>query len=115
MPFIDARIAKKLSDDQKEQLKSAFGEAIGAFGKGETWLMVQIQDSCDLWRGGAKVEGGAFLAVSMVGPSADSACARFSAEACDALERTAGVAASDTYITVTSVDDSHWGWNGGTF
>ena len=115
MPFIDARIAKQLSDGQKDELKSAFGRAIGAFDKGETWLMVQIQDSCDLWRGGEKVEDGAFLAVSMVGPSPDSACAEFSSATCDALGDVAGIASDDTYITVTSVDGSHWGWNGGTF
>lgn len=115
MPFIDARISKKLDATQKDALKSALGRAIGAFGKGESWLMVQIQDGCDLWRGGAKLDPGAFVATSMVGPSSGAACADFSAQVARILSEQLGIPGNEVYLTVTSVDGSHWGWNGSTF
>lgn len=115
MPFIDARISEKLDDSQKDALKAAFGQAIGAFGKGEGWLMVQIQDDCDLWRGGSKLSPGAFVATSMVGPSSGAACADFSARVAGILSDQLGIPGDEVYLTVTSVDGSHWGWNGSTF
>ena len=44
MPFIDARLTVPATPEQKEQLKSAFGQAVTALHKSETYLMVQIAD-----------------------------------------------------------------------
>ena len=70
MPFIDARLTVPATPAQKEQLKSAFGQAVTALHKSETYLMVQIADECDLWMGGRRLDKGAYLAVSLFGSAA---------------------------------------------
>ena len=72
MPFIDARLTVPATPEQKEQLKSAFGQAVTALHKSETYLMVQIADECDLWMGGRRLDKGAYLAVSLFGSAARS-------------------------------------------
>ena len=47
MPFIDVRVAKKLSDSEKENLKTALGKAAAIIHKPESYLMVAISDGED--------------------------------------------------------------------
>ena len=49
MPFIDLRTTLPVPADRRESLKAAFGQAITTLHKTETYLMVSIQDRCDLW------------------------------------------------------------------
>ena len=44
MPFIDSKVTVKMSDDQKETLKSSLGQAITTMNKTESYLMVGIND-----------------------------------------------------------------------
>ena len=62
MPFIDARLTMPVDPDRKQALKAAFGKAITTLHKTETYLMVQVQDNCQLWLGGKPLEKGAYLA-----------------------------------------------------
>ena len=43
MPFIDSKVTVKMSDDQKETLKSSLGQAITTMNKTESYLMVGIK------------------------------------------------------------------------
>ena len=52
MPFIDSKVTVKMSDDQKETLKSSLGQAITTMNKTESYLMVGINDGYDLFMGG---------------------------------------------------------------
>ena len=115
MPFVDARIATELSDDQKETLKAELGQAVSTFGKGEDFLMVGIADDYDLWLGGRKLEDGAYVSFSMIGDTPDGACAEFSAKVCDILDRVAGISGDSVYITFHPMSAKRWGWNGSTF
>ena len=63
MPMIDAKMTLSLSDQQKEELKSEFGKLIETLNKPESYLMVGIEDSADLWFGGKKLEKGAYIAL----------------------------------------------------
>ena len=67
MPFIDLRTTVPTAPQQREALKTAFGQAITALHKTETYLMVSIQDNSELWLGGQKLDKGAFVAVSLYG------------------------------------------------
>ena len=65
MPFIDAKVTVSLDATRKEALKAAFGKAIPTLHKTETYLMVGIQDNCDLWMAGQKLTRGAYVSVSL--------------------------------------------------
>ena len=63
MPFIDTRVTVKLTDEQKDTLKTELGKAITIINKTEPYLMVGIQDGYDLYFGGEKLEKGAFVGI----------------------------------------------------
>jgi len=79
MPFIDSRITAKVSDQQKEEIKAELEKLITTLNKSETYLMVGIEDACDLWLGGRKLEKGAYVAVSLYGSAPKEAYDRRSA------------------------------------
>ena len=54
MSFIDSKVTVKMSDSQKEQIKTKLGQAIGLLGKTENFLMVGFDDEYDLYMGGEK-------------------------------------------------------------
>ena len=56
MPFIDSKVTFKLTDSQKEDIKTELGRLITTLGKSENYLMVSIEDACDLWLAGKKLE-----------------------------------------------------------
>lgn len=122
MPYIDSRFSFKMSDSEKEELKSEFGKMIALMNKPESYLMVSIADDSDLWFGGNKLEKGAFIAVSLFAPftidggeiiNRNRSYEKFTAAACKYLEDRFGIPQSAVYITYTAVP--HWGWNGGNF
>ena len=57
MPFIESKLTVKITDQQKEEIKSELGKLISTLNKSETYLMVGIEDSCDLWLGGKEKLG----------------------------------------------------------
>ena len=113
MPFIDVRVAGKLSDSQKENLKSALGKAVSIIHKPESYLMVAISDGADLWFAGKKQPDGAFVAVSLYGSASSQDYSRMTGEITRILTGDYGVNGGALYITYTPVSD--WGWNGSNF
>ena len=67
MPFIDSKVTMKMTDRQKEEIKSELGRLISTLNKSEDYLMVGIEDAYDLWLGGKKLDKGAYVAVSPYG------------------------------------------------
>ena len=94
MPFIDSKVTVKMSDDQKETLKSSLGQAITTMHKTESYLMVGINDGYDLFMGGKKLD-------AMTG------------KICDIFANVLGIPGNAVYVTYHGVHD--WGWNGGNF
>lgn len=113
MPFIDCRVSKKLTDEQKEQIKSALGAAVSALHKTESYLMVGIADGYDLYFGGKKLGAGAFVDVRAFGALRAPDCEKMTSLVCDILQNRAGISPSDTYITYQGYEN--WGWNGSDF
>ena len=113
MPFIDLRTTVPAAPAQREALKTAFGQAITALHKTETYLMVSIQDSCELWLGGRKLEKGAYVAVSLYGSAGAGDYNRMTGLVCSILSEHLGIPADAVYVTYPPVSD--WGWNGRNF
>ncbi len=113
MPFINSKVTVKLSDQQKETLKTELGKLITTLNKSETYLMVGIEDSCDLWLGGRKLDKGAYVAVSLFGSAPKESYDRLTGQICDLLSDKLGIPGNAVYVTYHPVSD--WGWNGGNF
>ncbi len=113
MPFIDSRVTVPVSAEEKDALKTELGQLIRTLNKSETYLMVQIEDACDLWLGGKKLDRGAYVAVSLYGNAPADAYDRMTGEICALLERRLGIPGRAVYVTYHPVSD--WGWNGQNF
>ena len=113
MPFIDSKITLKISMQQKEEIKSELGKLIETLNKSETYLMVNIEDACDLWLGGEKLEKGAYLAVSLYGDAPKELYDRMTGRICEMMNRKLGIPGNAVYVTYHPVSD--WGWNGKNF
>ena len=99
MPFIDLRTTVPAAPEQREALKAAFGQAITALHKTETYLMVSIQDNCELWLGGQKLEQGAYVAVSLYGSASSADYNRMTGLVCGILSQHLGLPPKAVYVT----------------
>ena len=113
MPFIDSKVTVKVSDQQKEEIKSELGRLIATLNKSETYLMVGIEDAYDLWLGGKKLEKGAYVAVSLYGEAPKAAYDKLTGQICALLADQLGIPGNAVYVTYHPVSD--WGWNGANF
>lgn len=113
MPFIDVKLSKKLSDAEKQQLKSDLGASIPLMHKPESYLMVGICDGYDLYFAGNKLENGAFVSVSAFGSVNPSDSQKMTASICEILNRRFAIQGGDVYVTYAGVEN--WGWNGRNF
>lgn len=115
MPFVDAKITVPVSEEKRDAIKSGLGRAVSVFGKGESWLMVGIDDDYALWLGGNKLDHGAFVSVSLIGETPDEACGEFTRHLCDLLATELGIPGENVYVTYHPMMRTRWGWNGSTF
>ena len=113
MPFIDSKITVPVTPAQKEDIKAELGKMITTLNKTETYLMVGIEDSYDLWLGGRKLDRGAYVAVSLYGSAAPEAYDRLTGQICRLLSEKLGIPGDAVYVTYHPVSD--WGWNGQNF
>lgn len=113
MPFIDVKITRKLTDEQKLELKAKLGESISIMHKPESYLMVGIADGYDLYFAGKKLANGAYVGVKLFGKPAAGDCARMTKALCDLLGTRFGIPSDCVYVTYQGISD--WGWDGGNF
>lgn len=113
MPFIDCKITKKLTDGQKEDIKTRLGKAISNMHKTESYLMVGICDGYDLYFAGKKLESGAFVDIRAFGAVSPADCNKMTASVCTILSDVASIQPASTYVTYEGY--SNWGWNGSNF
>ena len=113
MPFIDVKLSKKITDSEKEQLKSDLGKAVSIMHKPESYLMVGICDGYDLYFAGNKLSNGAFVSISVYGKANPADTRKMTETVCDILNKRFSVAGRDVYVTYTDVEN--WGWNGSNF
>ena len=113
MPFIDSKITVPVSPEMKEEIKTELGKLITTLHKSETYLMVGIEDSYDLWLGGKKLDKGAYVSVSLYGNAPAEAYDRLTGQICSLLAEKLGIPGEAVYVTYHPVTD--WGWNGSNF
>lgn len=113
MPFIDVKLSKKITDDEKEQLKCDLGKSISILHKPESYLMVGICDGYDLYFAGNKLSNGAYLSVSALGKINPADAQKMTASICDILNKRFSIAGNDVYVTYSDIDK--WGWDGSNF
>lgn len=113
MPFIDVKLSKKITDEEKELLKSDLGKSVSIMHKPESYLMVGISDGYDLYFAGNKLANGAYVSVSAFGKVNPSDTQKMTESICAILSKRFSVAGKDVYVTYAGVEN--WGWNGGNF
>ena len=111
--MIDSKLTVKLTNEQKEKIKTRFGQAVSALHKGETYLMVGFEDSYELYLGGKKLEKGAYVSVSLFGRASASDYEKMTGLVCNILAEELGIPASAVYVTYHEIQN--WGWNGANF
>ena len=113
MPMIEVKTTVPLSQEKRDVLKTELGKAISIMGKPESYLMIGLEDSKDLYFGGKKLEKGAFVQVKALGAINSSQSNQMTAKITEILDTTLGIPGSNIYITYQGYDN--WGWNGSNF
>ena len=114
MPYIEAKLTKKLSDNQIDALKSGFGKAIECIpGKSESWLMVNIEDGKNIYFQGNNDSDSAFISVAIFGKAQKKDYDNLTYQLCSLISTTTGISQDRTYITYSEMDK--WGWNSNNF
>ena len=113
MPLIDSRVTVPVAEPVKEELRSELGKLISILHKSEAYLMISLEDSCELWLGGKKLDRGAYVAVSLYGDAPAEAYDRLTAGICRLYTEKLGIPGDAIYVTYHPVRD--WGWNGHNF
>lgn len=113
MPYIDLKTTVKLTDSQKETIKSELGKALSAINKPEAFLMVGINDGYELWMAGEKLEKGVYTEVSLLGDAGSEKYNKLTGLICELLQKELDVPGENIYVTYHPLSD--WGWNGKNF
>ena len=110
MPYIAVTTSKVLSDDQKDDLKSAIGEKISLIpGKSEAQLMVDIDDSHTMYFAGEKRKL-AYIDVRCYGSTEFENKKALTEALFDAVEQHTGLHEDSIYLTYSEF--SNWGTRG---
>lgn len=113
MPYINFKTNQKLDESTKIQLKAELGRAIATIpGKSETYLMVAIEDSVDMWLGGDQ-KPLAMIDVKIYGHAKPADFSRMTGELCKISKSLVGIDPTGVYATYEEIDN--WGWNGKNF
>ena len=105
----------KTARDVSDRIKAGLGQAIAYLpGKSEDWLMVAIEDHCQMYFGGETDRPIAIAEVKILGDAVDREGAeKMTGELTRILGENLGVAPKDLYIKYEALPD--WGWNGKNF
>ena len=113
MPYIKAKTSVAVSPQQEQTLKAKLGQAITKLGKGEAWLMVEVEDNCRLWFRGENSEGIAYVEVALFGKASADQYDEMTKAVCEIVSDTLGISGEEIYVKYEEV--SHWGYNSFNF
>lgn len=112
MPFIDLKTSAEICKDAEISLKTKFGQAITDLGKGENWLMVNIEGNKAMYFKGQ--EGNCAIAeIALFGKATDSQYDKMTADICEILSEELNIPVDRIYVKYEEVD--HWGYSGFNF
>lgn len=110
MPYIGISTSKKLSEEQKDALKTALGESIGVIpGKSEKALMIDISDAHTMYFAGEKRQL-AFVDVRCYGSTEFANKKAFTEAAFDVVQQTTELPEDSIYLTYSEF--ANWGTKG---
>ncbi len=113
MPFIEVKTNQSIDNEAKVKIKSALGEAITAIpGKSESWLMVKIDDSADMWFKGSD-EPCAMFDVSVFGNASAQSYEKLTSLLCGIAQDYMGISPDRVYAKYTGIEN--WGYNNFNF
>lgn len=112
MPYVHMNIAKKLSDEQKEAIKSSVGQLIEILpGKAEKVLMIRLDDDLQMYFRGAP-ENCAYVNVCLYLMSPDEKKGEFGRAFVASLSELAGIDVTNIFLSFSEFGN----WvSGGTF
>ena len=101
MPYINTVTTRKISDSERNEIKSELGKIISLFpGKSEDWLMLSFSDDVKMYFRGDDGEDTAYVEVKIFG-------------ICELYEEKLGIPSERIYVKYEECDK--WGWNGSNF
>ncbi|RSX55137.1 macrophage migration inhibitory factor [Bifidobacterium dolichotidis] len=115
MPVIHTHVSVSTTKEQRDALKSIFGQAITAVpGKSEGWLMCPFEDNMPIYFGGSDDAPAAYVEVNVFGNHVDeSAWEKLTTQIMHGLNTVLSIPEDRTYIRYTATPN--WGWNGSNF
>lgn len=113
MPYINVNTTRKLTAEEKENIKTELGKSLNVLGKSEQWLMVDFEDGKELWLGGKKLQSGAFIEVKLFGDAGRKKYEEMNKLLTDYFNCHFDIPGNCIYVTFTPVE--YWGWNGMMF
>lgn len=116
MPYINSNVTVKLTDDQKDKIKTRIGKAMNEVpGKSEQWLFVGFHGEYTLYFRGELQHSAAVIEVKIFGTQPRDVKDEFTAKLSTIFKEEAGISPENIYVIYTEVEDGNWGWNGGLF
>ena len=114
MPFINAKISVKLTNEKEQIIKEKLGKAIELIeGKTEEWLMIGFEDNYKLYFKGEELEKGAFIEIKIFGQASNKSYDKLTVEVCNIFHSELDIPSNKIYIVYDEVKT--WGWNGMKF
>ena len=107
MPYVAINTAQKISDSQKDKIKTEIGRLITIIPtKTEAGTLIDFSDSRTFYKGGEKVSG-AFIDVRLFHKSDFEPKKKFTEETLELLSRELGIKKEHMYLSITEFDN--WG------
>lgn len=114
MPFINVITSADMSADKIETVKTELGKAISLIpGKSEEWLMVNVNQSSNLYFKGNDNKNTAYVEVNIFGSASKSDCEALTGEICNIISSNTTVPTDRIYVKYEFCD--MWGYNGFMF
>lgn len=113
MPYINTITNVRISNDNEENIKSKFGEAIKILGKSESWLMLNFVDNQRMYFQRDNSKPMAMIEVKLFGKASDNAYNNMTSTITDIVSKELNINSNQVYVKYEEV--SHWGWNGSNF
>lgn len=110
MPYISVQVTEKLTEEQKEQIKTGLGEKIVLIpGKSEAALMVDVSDGHTIFFAGERKQT-AYLDVKIYGETELAHKKAFTEAAFEVVAAATGLPAKGMYLTFSQFEN--WGTRG---
>lgn len=111
MPYIDVKVTVKLSDAEKDNVKSRLGELIALLpGKTEAVLMVCLTDESNIYFSGLKKEKAAFINIKLFRESGFEYKEEFTKKVFEFFDKDLEITKDSVFLTFDEYNS--WGTNG---